>query len=390
LGFPSGSQVQESVVLHQSATGTLTDTDDFVSSTYANGPLLSRIITTGALANPMFSISLQRNTIDVGGGDVTLTVGKLPDGISNDSLTWVPVRLYNVAEGGLPPPTFAPDEIYPFRWEIDIDGVYLDGKKLANSNVPVLGGVDKYRSSALIDTGNSLLRGPSDVVQNILSSVSDNAAATLPCAVPHTLSFEIGGKMFPIDPRDFISQSVAGDATNCVADNIVATDPPNVGALFRWSLGDPFMKSNIVAFHYGNLSHPSVDPPRIGLLSIVPADADAQLKQAVQDALANGGNFESTFEVAPTASAESEDQTTVVPVSVNWDRSSVAAFAAPTTQQIGATTTVDAAAPSDTNATPNNSAQAKSSAVSIRISSSFSGWVISLLIPLVFSFMVSL
>lgn len=50
--------------------------------------------------------------------------------------------------------------------------------------------------------------------------------------------------------------------------------------------------SNLVAFHYGNLTHPSVDPPRIGFLSTVPANADDLLKQAVLDAENNGGNFE--------------------------------------------------------------------------------------------------
>jgi hypothetical protein len=48
---------------------------------------------------------------------------------------------------------------------------------------------------------------------------------------------------FPVDPRDFIGATKAGDANTCVADNVVATDPPEKGSLFRWSLGDPFLKS---------------------------------------------------------------------------------------------------------------------------------------------------
>jgi hypothetical protein len=46
--------------------------------------------------------------------------------------------------------------------------------------------------------------------------------------------------MFPVDPRDFIGQFEPNDATSCVADNLVTTDPPRFGALFRWSFGDPF------------------------------------------------------------------------------------------------------------------------------------------------------
>jgi len=49
---------------------------------------------------------------------------------------------------------------------------------------------------------------------------------------------------------------------------------------------------NLVAFHYGNLTHPSVDPPRIGILSLVPSNANELYATAVSDALNNGGNFE--------------------------------------------------------------------------------------------------
>ncbi len=54
---------------------------------------------------------LQRDIIDVSGSNGLLTVGKLPDGINNSSLTWVPVRLYKPEDGGLHPPQFAPDEV---------------------------------------------------------------------------------------------------------------------------------------------------------------------------------------------------------------------------------------------------------------------------------------
>ncbi|KAK0221428.1 aspartic peptidase domain-containing protein [Armillaria fumosa] len=358
LGFPSGSKVQEAVVEH--TFGDITNTDNFVLATSDDGPLLSRIAMTNYLQAPMFSIALQRDTIDIGGGDGTLTVGKLPDGIDNSSLTWVPVRLYSSSDGGLRPPSFAPDEVYPFRWEIDIDGVYLDGQKFADSTEAATGGVDGTRVSALIDTGNSLLRGPSDVVKNILSTVSSSynasdasSQAILPCATAHTLSFQIGGKMFPIDPRDFIGDLSSGDATSCVADNLVSTDPPGRGSLYRWSLGDPFFKSNLVAFHYGNLTHPSVDPPRVGILSTVPDNADSLLQQAVQDAEANGGNFESTIELAPTAEAAAASQVTVS-LGGLVESTTGTLSSAPITASVAATA-ANAASPSDNSSNPSNS-----------------------------------
>jgi hypothetical protein len=54
---------------------------------------------------------LQRDMIDISGSHGALTIGKLPDGIDNSSLTWVPVRLYKPGDGGLSPPSFAQNEV---------------------------------------------------------------------------------------------------------------------------------------------------------------------------------------------------------------------------------------------------------------------------------------
>lgn len=54
---------------------------------------------------------LQRDTIDVSGNNGAFTIGKLPSGIDNSSLTWVPVRLYDPTDGGMNPPTFASGEV---------------------------------------------------------------------------------------------------------------------------------------------------------------------------------------------------------------------------------------------------------------------------------------
>ena len=148
--------------------------------------------------------------------------------------------------------------------------------------------------------GNSIIRGPDDVVQDLLTTVdpsfgSTSNTATIPCLDAHTLAFQIGGQMFPVDPRDFTSQNKKGDVTTCIANNVVGTDAPSSGALFSWNLGDTFLKSNMVIFYYGNLTHPSVDPPRIGFVSLVPQNADDLLDDAVDDAESAGGNFECEF-----------------------------------------------------------------------------------------------
>ena len=57
-------------------------------------------------------ITLQRDQIDISGAG-QLTIGQLPEGVDNSSLTWVPVRLYSTSDGGLSAPSFASGETYP-------------------------------------------------------------------------------------------------------------------------------------------------------------------------------------------------------------------------------------------------------------------------------------
>jgi hypothetical protein len=85
--------------------------------------------------------------------------------------------------------------------------------------------------------GSSYIRGPSDVISTINSMMG---SAPFPCSEPHDLTFQIGGRFFPVDPRDFASQAPEGEG--CVS-NIVETDAPVLGGyLYSWNLGDPFLK----------------------------------------------------------------------------------------------------------------------------------------------------
>ncbi|KAF7304598.1 Peptidase A1 domain-containing protein [Mycena chlorophos] len=381
VGFPALSQIQTAATF-QKLAGQTASSDQVITAAASSGPLLSRISQGGSLAQPMFSISLQRSTIDINASDSqpgAITLGALPAGVDNSSITWVPVRLYTPAEGGLSAPSFAPNEVYPSRWEIDLDAVYLDGQKLAASTVPTTGGVNATRMSALIDTGNSLIRGPTDVVQDVMSSVVPSAGSGMPwidCTAAHNMSFQIGGKMFTVDPRDLVqpasmanmarfggvagntnaTMNIKANAVNatangtaqCIFDRVVGTDAPSVGALFRWSLGDPFFKSNLVAFYYGNLTHPSVDPPRIGFLSRVPADAVALLDAAAANAEQNGGQFSSTLVVAATTGVQADTTvaapSTTAPAAATTTSSSSAAAAASSSSAPGAGN-IDVASP---------------------------------------------
>jgi len=85
--------------------------NDILASFSTNGPLLPRLILTGALALPVVSVFLQRDTVDIGGNQGLLSIGGLPAGIAVEDLTWVPLRLYTAAEGGFPAPEDFPTEV---------------------------------------------------------------------------------------------------------------------------------------------------------------------------------------------------------------------------------------------------------------------------------------
>lgn len=87
--------------------------------------------------------------------------------------------------------------------------------------------------------GNSLIRGPKDVLDAIAALLGGD---TYDCAEAHTLAFQIGGSLYPVDPRDFGSQKYEGTASQCTP-NLAPTDPPSSGFLYSWSIGDPFFKS---------------------------------------------------------------------------------------------------------------------------------------------------
>lgn len=97
----------------------------------------------------------------------------------------------------------------------------------------------RFHSYRLYTQGNSLIRGPRDVLGAIIAQLGGD---TYDCAEAHILAFQIGGNLYPVDPRDFGSQTYENTVSQCTP-NLAVTDPPSSGFLYSWSIGDPFLKS---------------------------------------------------------------------------------------------------------------------------------------------------
>lgn len=89
----------------------IASSDVLLSSFATIGPFIPRLVARGELAAPLFVVTLQRASIEVGGNEGMLYIGELPPTVNNASLTWVPVRGYGVAQGGIKPPANDPDEV---------------------------------------------------------------------------------------------------------------------------------------------------------------------------------------------------------------------------------------------------------------------------------------
>ncbi|KIJ48551.1 hypothetical protein M422DRAFT_103485, partial [Sphaerobolus stellatus SS14] len=300
VGFHVNSGLLQTLVRQErdpAANGSLVT--DFINSQLpTQGPFLSRLVATGELEQPMFTITLQRDSVDIGGNVGQLTIGTLPDGVRNDSLTWVPVQRSSLDNAGVVGPSDSPDEvnIYESFWEVVIDDVILNGEVLPRPNITV-----PYTGH--IDSGSTQLLGPQSVVNAIFSALSNDTAnfnstqgPRVDCNKFVQITYVAGGKQFPVDPRDFLGPQLL---PNCSVEAVNPTTPPQPGIGFSWVLGDVFLKSNLVAFYYSNLTHPSVDPPRIGFLSTVPSNAAELYSSAISSTQATETLLVSS-EVAPT------------------------------------------------------------------------------------------
>lgn len=269
----------EEMTSDDSTTGRL----EILPSFSIYGPLVSRLVLNrelvgdddpplAYLSSPQFSVTLQRTIPSIGGNIGTLTLGALPSGVDNASLAWTPVRRYTQPQNGVVV-SQAPGEAYPYAWEISLDAVYFGGVRLNHST---LGDVSKdgVGHSALIDTGNSLIRGPADMIVAILAMLVDSTSTPSPFATPgsldtstyreeeytafteeydslafaypceeaYSLEFEFSGRRFQVDPRDFGRPLDDADSHFCIP-NLAPTDPPLLGGyLYSWSLGEPFLR----------------------------------------------------------------------------------------------------------------------------------------------------
>mmetsp|Transcript_22903 Transcript_22903/g.41561 ORF Transcript_22903/g.41561 Transcript_22903/m.41561 type:complete len:756 (+) Transcript_22903:99-2366(+) len=179
--------------------------------------ILDDLTAKGSLPGGQFSFYL------TDGGDSEVTFGGFkPEYLASD-IVWAPVNKQSY-------------------WQVAIDDIAFDNqpKSLCNG-----------RCQVAVDTGTSMLAGPSDLVDKLSSMVNAKSDCSNFDSLPK-LGFQIGDKVLNLKPDDYMDRS----SSDCSFSLMSLDVPPPKGPLFIF--GDPFLRRFVTIFDKGS------ETPRVG------------------------------------------------------------------------------------------------------------------------------
>ncbi|KAJ1166652.1 hypothetical protein NDU88_007051 [Pleurodeles waltl] len=183
-------------------------------------PVFDNMMKEGLVSQKMFSVYLSKTE---GPGSV-VTFGDTDPSYYTGNINWIPLT----------------SETY---WEIKIDKVIINSTTVACSN----------GCTAIVDTGTSLLSGPTSAITSIQKAVGAKPATNWEysvkcCSLPDMpdIIFEISGVQYPLTPYAYVQQSKTSCTTGLQSMDI----PTTSGDL--WILGDVFIREYYSIFDRGN------------------------------------------------------------------------------------------------------------------------------------------
>ena len=186
-------------------------------------PWMDNAVQQGLIDKAIFSFYLSN---DPGKGDARLIIGEPDPDYYQGEIEWHPLQSLR---GN------APEDLY---YNITFDGIYS-----GNQQVPLL---CNYVGSckAIVDSGTSLIVGPSEDIENILNTLNLNPDCSNLNEQP-SLNFMIGGNNYEVPPEFYvvkrINQTGQAECTPGLA-------PSN---MTFWIFGDAFMRAFYTIFDQG-------------------------------------------------------------------------------------------------------------------------------------------
>ncbi|CAK6449581.1 unnamed protein product [Pipistrellus nathusii] len=183
-------------------------------------PVFDNMWNQGLISQDLFSVYLSPN----GQSGSVVMFGGIDSSYYTGTLNWVPLS----------------SETY---WQITVDSITMNGEAIACSE----------GCQAIVDTGTSLLSGPTKAIANIQSSIGAHQNSygemVVSCAAINTLPnivFTINGVQYPLPPSAYVLQSQQGCTSGFQGMDI----PTDSGEL--WILGDVFIRQYFAVFDRGN------------------------------------------------------------------------------------------------------------------------------------------
>ncbi|EIW79050.1 acid protease [Coniophora puteana RWD-64-598 SS2] len=138
----------------------------------------------------------------------------------------------------------------PTYWLQNIGSLSVNGNQVT---IPT-GGTNAY---AAIDTGTTLVGGPSSAIANIFAQIPNSAPGTgswqgyytYPCSTAVTVSISFGGPSWAVSPADFQLQQIS--SSQCVG---AFFNLDVGGSAPAWIIGDTFLKNVYTVFRYNPAS----------------------------------------------------------------------------------------------------------------------------------------
>lgn len=143
----------------------------------------------------------------------------------------------------------------PSYWLLPMKSLTVQG-----SSVAIPSGSSSYSA---IDTGTTLVGGPSSVIQSIFAKIPGSQPGTgnwqgywtYPCSTAVNIAISFGGPSWPISPADFQLTKIS--SSQCVG---AFFELNTGGSAPNWIVGDTFLKNVYSVFRY--------NPPAVGFAAL--------------------------------------------------------------------------------------------------------------------------
>jgi len=205
-------------------------------------PLWQTLASSGAWDSPVMAFQLTR-FVDDQSAETLEPGGSFTMGFVNQSLYTGDIDFQSIPSG---------QESW---WILPVTGMTVQG-----NGVTLPTGTDSYSA---IDTGTTLVGGPTSAIQAIFAQIPGSAPAsgnyegyyTYPCSTQVNVTMTFGGRSWPVSAADFELTQVSN--TQCVGAFFEMTTGSSAPA---WIVGDTFLKNVYSVFRYS--------PPSIGFATL--------------------------------------------------------------------------------------------------------------------------